>query len=372
VTAADKILQKALVGSGLDTEGWSKIQAGLRDRAFFSATVEDVRILHAMRKNVYDVINSGKSPSEVRRDLRQYLQGIGHPQGDGGLKDLYSKKRLDVMVKTNADQARGYATHLRATTAGAIMAFPAYELVRAEDRKLKRDWSVRWRNAADSVGWDGVSRGPRMVALKTSPVWAALSRFGNPFPPFDFNSGMGVRDVAKSVCREIGLLGKDEQPEVPNIPDFNGKLYAELPDTRSDSLCGQVLRRTFGDQIDIRNGKVAWQGTLIQDLVSGKVKKARLGTGYNGDNLSLSHQFFVEHGSKHLNPDEPYEHLAKQDFELLPTLWRSPDRIKPTRDPNRDQIELDMIDGGILLAIVDRRNGLKSIQKRKGPGGSIT
>jgi hypothetical protein len=62
--------------------------------------------------------------------------------------------------------------------------------------------------------------------------------------------------------------------------------------------------------------------------------------------------------------------LTPQEFELLPSLWRKPDRIIPTRDPNRLQLELDLFDGGILLMIVDKRNGLKSIQKRIRPGGS--
>ena len=55
----------------------------------------------------------------------------------------------------------------------------------------------------------------------------------------------------------------------------------------------------------------------------------------------------------------------------LPTLWRKPDRILKTRDPNRTQLELDTLDGESIVAIVDRRNGLKSIQKRNSPGGSV-
>ena len=47
MSPADKILQKALIASTngktgdkeklVDTKGWSKVQAGLRDRAFFSS-----------------------------------------------------------------------------------------------------------------------------------------------------------------------------------------------------------------------------------------------------------------------------------------------------------------------------------------------
>lgn len=101
-------------------------------------------------------------------------------------------------------------------------------------------------------------------------------------------------------------------------------------------------------------------------------KRVSLGEGYDGSNISLSHQFLAEHGMKHLDPREPYAHLTEAELELLPTLWRSPDRVVATRDPNRTQLELDTIDGGCILAIVDRRNGFKSIQKRTSPGGSDT
>jgi hypothetical protein len=44
--------------------------------------------------------------------------------------------------------------------------------------------------------------------------------------------------------------------------------------------------------------------------------------------------------------------------------------VLPTRDPNRSQLELDTFDGWLIMMVVDRRNGIKSIQKRKSPGGS--
>ena len=109
MSPADKILQKALVGSGLDTAGWSKVQAGLRDRAFFSSQVTEAKIIHAMRQNVAELVSGGKSPSEVRRDLRAYLYSIGYDAGEnrGTSKDLMRKGRLDGRRKTNGDRGKG-------------------------------------------------------------------------------------------------------------------------------------------------------------------------------------------------------------------------------------------------------------------------
>lgn len=45
-----------------------------------------------------------------------------------------------------------------------------------------------------------------MIALKTSPIWPALSRFGNPYPPFDYGSHMSVRLVSIEKCIDIGLV----------------------------------------------------------------------------------------------------------------------------------------------------------------------
>lgn len=373
MSPADKILQKALVGSGLDTKGWSTVQAGLRDRAFFSSQVTEAKILHALRQNVAELVGGGKSTSEVRRDLRAYLYSIGYDAGDrrGTIKDLTTKARLDVMMKTNADQAKGYASHLRATTTGAILAFPAYELVRVERRKMPRDWGARWAAAAQKVGWEGVARSGAMIALKTSPIWAALSRFGNPFPPFDFNSGMGVRDVKKSVCREIGLLGPNEQPEIPDVPDFNGNLAEQVP-MRNDDPEAIRLKEIFGDQIRFDGNTVHWQGELIQDVLSGKVKKTTLGIGYNGKKLSLSHNFFKEHLAKHVGENETRKDnipLARGDYDLIPSMWRNPDRVTKGHS-GRDVLELDTIDGGTLRLAVDPDSGIRSFYKMKNPKGA--
>ena len=398
MSPADKILQKALIASGnlkpgdkeklVDTAGWSKVQAGLRDRAFFSSQVTEAKILHAMRQNVAELVAGGKSPSEVRRDLRAYLDSIGYApaaQDAGTIKDLYTKARLDVMMKTNADQAKGYASHLRATTTGAILAFPAYELVRVERRKLPRDWGARWAAAAQKVGWEGVARNGAMIALKTSPIWAALSRFGNPFPPFDFNSGMGVRDVKKSVCREIGLLGPNEQPKIPEAPDFNGNLSERVPFDKGSREYAE-LKRKFGDQIQFNEEKreVQWRSDLFADMFDpGKKFTIKLGEptkalldklpstvpvdSIAGKHLTINERWLdkkrkdgeTDHRIHfELMPEHPEDiPLKKGDVDMLPSLWRNPDRV--FEDHGSIVMEVDAVDGGMFRAIVKPGNSPK-------------
>ena len=374
MTEAELILQKALVGSNLDSSQWNQIQAGFRNRAFFSSRVAQVNILAAMRDKVREYAEGETDISKIRMKIREDLQRLHYtpkPGEQDTIHDLLSQARLDVIIKTNVAQARGYMQYAEGMSPGAFAAFPAQEFTRIRhSRNPRQDWPQRWKAAG------GNTYGGRMIALKDDPVWERLSVFGNPFPPFDWGSGMGVLDVDRKTAIQLRLIsdedlrGKTAALREKPLPDFNRDMQATVPNLRSDSLCGKILKREFEDQVSIENNVVHWQGNLMQDVIAGKRKKVKLGAGYNGESLSLSHQFFVEHGGKHLDPNEPYEHLTKQDFELLPCLWRKPDRVLPTRDPNRSQLELDTFDGWSIMMVVDRRNGIKSIQKRKSPGGS--
>ena len=283
MTASEKILQKAVVTSGLDSSQWNQIQAGLRDRAFFSSQVESARFLHTARKLISERANGVKSESEIRRDLRELLAEEGYQpktgEDIGTVKDLTTKRRLDLIIRTNVDQARGFVMHLQSNAPGAYAAAPAQELIRVQDRKEKRDWAKRWTD----VG--GKLINGRMIALKDDPIWSKISRFGNPFPPFDFGSGMGLRSIRKSEAIKLGLITADEvkskvaelrEQKAQKQSPFNGNLEATIPELRQDSLCGKILKRNFGDQISIDNSVVKWQGNLIQDVLEGRREKARL------------------------------------------------------------------------------------------------
>lgn len=372
MTASELILQKALVGSDLDSSQWNQIQAGLRNRAFFSSRVAEVNILAAMRERVAKYAEGETDLSKIRMEFRDELRRANYqpqPGEEGTIHDLFSQARIDVIVKTNVAQARGYIQYAEGMSPGAFAAFPAQEFTRVAHRKnARQDWPQRWAKAG------GKTYGGKMIALKDDPVWVNLSVFGNPFPPFDWGSGMGVLDVDRKTAIRLGLVsdeelrGKTAALREKPVPDFNANLQATVPvpNLRHDSLCGQVLIKNFGDQVAIENSVVSWQGNLIQDVIAGRRKKAQLGVGYNGRPLPLSHNFFREHLSKHFGDNETNPQsipLTTGDYELLPAVWRKPDRVTKSRD--RDHLEFETFDGGILHLFVSEQKGIRSFYKTK-------
>jgi len=372
MTESELILQKALVGSGLDSSQWNQIQAGFRNRAFFSSRVAEVDILAAMRERVAKYAEGETDLSKIRMMIREDLRKANYapePGQENTIHDLFSQARLDVIVKTNVAQARGYMQYIEGTSPGAFAAFPAQEFTRIRhSRKPRQDWPQRWAKAG------GKTYGGKMIALKDDPVWERLSVFGNPFPPFDWGSGMGVLDVDRKTAIRLGLIsdeelrGKTAALREKPVPDFNANLQATVPvpNLRRDSLCGQILIKNFGDQVAIENSVVSWQGNLIQDVIAGRRKKAQLGVGYNGRPLPLSHNFFREHLSKHFGDNETNPQsipLTTGDYELLPAVWRKPDRVTKSRD--RDHLEFETFDGGILHLFVSEQKGIRSFYKTK-------
>lgn len=392
MTPADKILQKALVGSSLDSRQWSMVQAGLRDRAFFSATVEDARVLHAFRDATARVAAGGMSASEARTAMRDALTAAGYhrPEGaEGSMRDLMSQRRLDLIVKTNVEQARGWAQYMEGTTPGALLAYPAQRLVRVRGRKAPRDWAARWKDAGDAVGWQGASR-EEMTALKLSPIWVELSRFGTPYPPFDYNSGMGLEDVGKRRAIELGLVTREElaetvreradegagaQSDSAAVPSFNANLSADVPWANDEDWA--FLKHSFGDQIRQDGQKVMWREEVLRETVlHGKNFTVKLGVPQGGmlDKLGDVDASFAESvrgksltvdqtwrdakrpdgtdHTTHFYPDPAHPNnipLEVGDMELLPSIWRSPDNVRKLQ---KDIFEasIDMLDGSTLVA----------------------
>lgn len=369
---SDIILRKALVAANIPSKDWSTIHASLRNRAFFMSRVTEQKLLYAARQGVASILDGAKDKSELRRDLRKMISDGMRPTDPklrGTIQDIFTKQRLDTMIDTNVRQAKGYANHLQATKPGALKAFPGYELIRVRQSRQPRDWQTRWNKAAREVGFEGVARNGAMIALKTSPIWVKLSVFGNPFPPFDWGSGMGLDDVERERCKALGLVGEGIPEQEPPKLDLNGNLQVEVPMIREDSLCAKILKDKFEDEIDFRGNTAHFRSELIRDMLHGKVKKISLGVGFNGEKTSFSHTLFKDHASKHFGENENHGNnipMTEGDYELLPTLWRDPDRVKKSK--GNDMLELDLLDGSVLTMLFKEGHGPLTLYKSKPPG----
>lgn len=251
--AIEEFAAKTEVPSWARTADWQDVPAAIRRRSFFSAALEDARALSAERKAVADLLQrASKGGKLYRRDtaitgLQAMMRARGLDTGDGNaLTNPAAEKRIRLVLDTNRAQAQGYARFKRSSTGGALLAFPAQELVRVRNSREQRDWQARW------IAAGGKLTNRRMIALKTDPIWTALSRFGTPYPPFDFNSGMGVRDISRREALALGLIAQDWQPEGDPVEDFNANVEADVSAVHPDLL--DSLASLFGDAVQLADG----------------------------------------------------------------------------------------------------------------------
>lgn len=391
MNATELILKKALVASKLDSKEWNQVQAAFRNRAFFSSQVAQANIIQAMRQRVSEYAKRGVDISEARKLMRADLERLHYspaPGKEGTIKDLFSKARLDVILKHNLDQARGMIQRASGMSPGAFAAFPAQEFKRTLSRRSQRkDWPERWRKAGGKI------YGGRMIALKTDPVWSRLSVFGNPFPPFDWGSGMGVIDVDRKTSIELGLVTDEKLREEtaalrnakPEAAKFNDNLQATVSDKYGNELgkMRSLFGKEFGDLV--KTEKVGddvvlmWRPEILQKTLFTDNFTVKLGTPQEHGMLKKlseikSCSMFAEQirgkqltvnqtwrdskrpdGSNHLShffpePNNPNNiPLTAEEVEMLPTLWRNPDRIRKLQ---RDLFEaqLDAFDGSVFVA----------------------
>jgi hypothetical protein len=270
---------KTPIGSAMRTAEWAGMPAGLRDQAFFSASVESTRFLQRAKDGIAEIIDRAKGTNangetywkmdraRLLADLRRYGEELAlkRPDGrangqirEGDITDPLSIARLRLIINTQLEMAYGKADWLTGMDPDLLNAFPAWELVRIEPRMVPRDWETRWFEAAQQVGWDGVARDAldagRMIALKTSPIWVAISRFQKPHPPFDFNSGMGVEDIDRSEAEDLEIIGADEELQ-PNVAAYQDTLKASLNGI-SPELQKDLERKLASHVTDARGSEV--------------------------------------------------------------------------------------------------------------------
>jgi hypothetical protein len=269
--AVAAIQAKTPIGSPLDSAGWEKVPLALRESAQFSARIESMRFLQRVQDRLETAMkllrrqgegtDGGEGAFQTREKFVAELQKIAREEGLdprnfdevaklGGLQDPTSVRRLNLIHDIQTENAQEFAKWKMDQDPDVLNAFPAQEFIRVSPRLHPRlDWRQRWIEAGGRI------RGGRMVALKTDPVWIELSRFGRPWPPFDYGSGMGLRDISRREAIALGLMEKDERIQ-PIEKDFNEKIEASVTDLSPKMQ--SALKRAFEDQVEIKDGVARW------------------------------------------------------------------------------------------------------------------
>ena len=256
--AVQRLDAKTPIGSILRSEHWEQVPLALRERAQFSAGIEQASVMQAVQDKLQEWVelSSNKSNrafmdrSRFVAEMRQVMQSNGLDEGHGGITNPASKARLELIYNFQTTDAAEFGRWQMGQDPDVLDAFPAQEFLRVESRNQPRsDWSERWA-AAGGRTYDG-----RWIALKSDPVWVGISRFGRPWPPFDFGSGMGVEDISRVEAERLGLLKKGQKAK-PVKAQFNQSLQASVKNLAPSMQ--EALKTLFGSQIQIKDGTASW------------------------------------------------------------------------------------------------------------------
>lgn len=233
---------KVLLPTELRTDLLQTLSPQVRERAMFSAGVTSAETLQEFSDAIGDLATGRVDRATKRANLKRFLEKKGYAPAEGergSLTDLSSDARLNLILETNLEMAQGYGRWVQGQDPAILDQWPAQELVRVRDAREPRPWLTIWQDAGGTV-----FPGNRMIALKNDRIWMRISRFGLPYPPFDFNSGMDVQDIDRDEAMALDLIDRDTEL-FPQSRDFNQDLQA-TPDVREESLRQELEEQLAG------------------------------------------------------------------------------------------------------------------------------
>jgi hypothetical protein len=264
--ALGKLAQRRIVGSAPDfgSAQWSAVPVGLRERAFFSARVENARFLQRGKDSLTDFLAGNRetlpngevalklgSRQEFVKQMQSFsvAEGMGplKPGDAGTIKDITSEKRLGLIFDTQTRQAQDYGYWLQGQDPDVLDEFPAQRFIRVIDVNEPRTEHALFED---------------QVALKSDlDFWARINQdFGVPWGPWGWGCGHDVEDVDRAEAEQLGLL-QPGQAAVPVAKSFNDALEASTQNLDPEMV--QFLADAFGDQVEIDQAAMAvkWSAT---------------------------------------------------------------------------------------------------------------
>ena len=271
-------MRRKATATHLSATDWGEVPLEVRERSFWSAKLAHAEHVSELKQAILEsMAGSRKRITDLRRnadprstqtllwtrdqiisEMRKAAieRGI-MPTGLREIESQASPARIRLIFDMATGQTYGRARYEAGNDPAVLSAFPAQRLVRMGPRRVPRDWETRWMEAGEAVGWEGALQ-HKAIALKTSPIWEQLSAFGLPYPPFDYNSGMGVIAVSRAEAEKLGLIEPEETPTPRGTPhEYRGSVKSMRPDVREWLLC--EMRDRLGDGVSIEGGELIYR-----------------------------------------------------------------------------------------------------------------
>jgi hypothetical protein len=253
--ALDKLGAQSPVGAALSSSEWSDLPVELRENAFFSANVESVRVLQAMKDSLGDYLAANTKRLDDGQTLlatggraafvdqmQKLLASMGVQREGGGLRDITSQRRLGLIFDIKTQQAGDYGYWRQGMDPDVLNEFPASRFIRVKAVKEPRQ--------SHNIYED-------QVFLKTDPIWALVINqdFHVPWGPWGWGCGHDVEDVDRDEAIDLGLL-KRGQKLVPDKKYLNTNLQASAHGIEPELLA--KMKQVFGPKIKIEGDVIRW------------------------------------------------------------------------------------------------------------------
>lgn len=206
----------SVIPTGYTSQQLGALSAQVRLGAFFSAQVESERYLQGLRAMVAGAMEEGVTEGEFLHRVRAWLQmeadslGLEAPSDrlermspeevqsyERDVRKPDSLARLRLIFRTQAEMCAGLTEWRRGMEPMQLRLFPAWRFIRRPGAKTFR---------ADHVEHEDE------IHLKADLAWwmarndPEFGGFGNPWPPFGFNSWMWIVPVSRAECERLGVL----------------------------------------------------------------------------------------------------------------------------------------------------------------------
>ena len=234
------LIRRKAFPASFNANDWQAVAPAIRQRSFFSATVESAKVLNRFRNMlldwqsgaVEDVVSPSGVPSraykvsglgDFREKAGQLLiqEGLATPADfkDNRLQNIASMSRLKLIFNTNTQQAQEFAAYeMRVTDPAYINMFPAARFVRRPGAIKPR---LRHIEAQGQVRrWDDFA----FWLLQNA---ADIGGFQVPWGPWGFNSYMTQEPISRAEAEILKLIRKGER-----IMPLNLTQWGIAPKTR--------------------------------------------------------------------------------------------------------------------------------------------